>query len=483
MKSKKKIITILSICIVIVLLAGVAVYGYTRSESEETEVTYKETAVERGNLTVGVTESGSVEIGTLSQEAEFAEESTSSTSTGSMAGMGGNTTQTSTATASLVVEEVYVTVGQTVAKGDPLLKISEESIAEYREDLETAVDTAQTDLNEANLNAKKKQLEADYNYDLTILNGELAEANYNAALKTLQDAIDDAQDAVDEQYQVVDYLWNQVNNGDSSKADQLAEEQEKYEDLQDRLTAAQNNYTTKSVEAKKTYEEAMLNYSNADSQYKVDVNGIDDDITEASEALADAKEALETFETFVGNGTIYAEYSGVIMTVGCSALDELSNGTVIAEYADGETVTMTVSVSQEDISDIAIGDVVDIEMTAYEDQSFEGVVSAMDTSASSGSSTVSYNVTVTFTGDVSGIYTDMTGNVTFIQKQVSDVIYVSNKAVINEGTASYVKIKNEDGSFKKVEVITGFSDGVNVEIVSGLKEGQTAIIESRVVEE
>ena len=206
MKSKKKIITILSICIVIVLLAGVAVYGYTRSESEETEVTYKETAVERGNLTVGVTESGSVEIGTLSQEAEFAEESTSSTSTGSMAGMGGNTTQTSTATASLVVEEVYVTVGQTVAKGDPLLKISEESIAEYREDLETAVDTAQTDLNEANLNAKKKQLEADYNYDLTILNGELAEANYNAALKTLQDAIDDAQDAVDEQYQVVDYL-------------------------------------------------------------------------------------------------------------------------------------------------------------------------------------------------------------------------------------------------------------------------------------
>ena len=249
------------------------------------------------------------------------------------------------------------------------------------------------------------------------------------------------------------------------------------------MTAAQNNYTTKSVEAKKTYEEAMLNYSNADSQYKVDVNGIDDDITEASEALADAKEALETFETFVGNGTIYAEYSGVIMTVGCSALDELSNGTVIAEYADGETVTMTVSVSQEDISDIAIGDVVDIEMTAYEDQSFEGVVSAMDTSASSGSSTVSYNVTVTFTGDVSGIYTDMTGNVTFIQKQVSDVIYVSNKAVINEGTASYVKIKNEDGSFKKVEVITGFSDGVNVEIVSGLKEGQTAIIESRVVEE
>ena len=35
------------------------------------------------------------------------------------------------------------------------------------------------------------------------------------------------------------------------------------------------------------------------------------------------------------------------------------------------------------------------------------------TSVSSGSSTISYNVTVKINGDVDGIYTDMTGNVTF----------------------------------------------------------------------
>lgn len=70
-----------------------------------------------------------------------------------------------------------------------------------------------------------------------------------------------------------------------------------------------------------------------------------------------------------------------------------------------------------------------------------GEVESIDTSSSSGSSTVSYNVTAAFTGDITGIYTDMTGNVTFISRQVTDVLYVSNKAVQSDGTTSYVKVK------------------------------------------
>ena len=144
---------------------------------------------------------------------------------------------------------------------------------------------------------------------------------------------------------------------------------------------------------------------------------------------------------------------------------------------------MTVSVSEEDISGIAIGDEVMIELNAYEDQTFSSEVESIDTSVSSGSSTVSYNVTVKLSGDVDGIYTDMTGNVTFIEKQVTNVVYVSNKAVINEGTASYVKVKNSDGTIEKKEVTTRFSDGVNVEITEGLSEGETVLIESQVTNE
>ena len=101
-------------------------------------------------------------------------------------------------------------------------------------------------------------------------------------------------------------------------------------------------------------------------------------------------------------------------------------------------------------------------------------------SASSGSSTVDYTVTVAFAGDVSKIYADMTGDVTFVTKEVDDVIYVSDKAVIQDGTKSYVDIKEDNGSITRVEVTCGFSNGENVEIQSGLEAGQTALIESQV---
>ena len=104
----------------------------------------------------------------------------------------------------------------------------------------------------------------------------------------------------------------------------------------------------------------------------------------------------------------------------------------------------------------------------------------MDTSVSSGSSTVSYTVAAVFTEDTAGIYADMTGEVTFIEDRMEDVLYVSGKAITQQDGASYVKRKDANGNVEQVEVITGFTDGVNVEIVSGFKEGDTVLIEGKV---
>ncbi len=481
---KSKIYLLSGIGAVVVLVAGVSVWAYQSNGESEGETVYKEVTVEKGNLTVGVTESGSVTIGTLDQE--LALESTTSTTASGQTGTAGMQTGTSGSTSSsstsesLEVEEIYVSVGQTVAEGDPLLKISAESAAEYREALEEAVQEASTAVSEANLNAEKQKLEANYSYSLSVAEGSVAEANYLATIENLQEAVDEAQQAVDESASLINYFQEQINAGVDLSAS-LAEEQENYNELCTKLQSAKNNYTTKSIEAEETYQRAILSSNNANSQYSVDVSGADNDIEDAQDTLSDAKEALEEFDACVGeDGVIYAEYAGTIMELGYEAGDVLSSDTSIASFADTDSVTMTVSVSEEDITQIAVGDEVNIELTAYEDQIFTGEVLGMDTSTSSGSSTVSYEVTVAFTGDVTGIYMDMTGNVTFIQKQVEDVLYVSNKEIINEGTASYVKVKDSDGTIRKVQVETGFSDGVNVEITSGVSEGETVLIESQV---
>ena len=59
-------------------------------------------------------------------------------------------------------------------------------------------------------------------------------------------------------------------------------------------------------------------------------------------------------------------------------------------------------------------------------------------------------------------------------------MYVSNRAIIRDGKKSYVKVKDADGDICTVEVTTGFSDGVNVEIIDGLSVGDVVLIESKV---
>ena len=443
---KKKVTVVLSLgAAALLLIGGISVYAHQTSDSGESETVYKETTAEYGTLTVGITESGSVTIGSISQDMD--EDISTSSNSGSSQTSGTQTTGTSTNNSSVVleVEEVYVSVGQQVKAGDALLKLTDESIEKYRKKLKEAVTEASADYNSAALSSAKEKVSANYSYNLSVAEGSVAQEEYEATISELQDAV--------------------------------------YDKLYNKLKAAKSAYTTKSVEAEKKYKEAMLSYENADSQYSADVTGVDVSVDTAQDTLTDAKEALSEFEIFVGDGTIYSDYDGMIMSVGYEAGDDLSTSTSIVTFADTDAVTMTVSVSEEDISEIAIGDEVMIELNAYEDQTFSGEVESIDTSVSSGSSTVSYNVTVKINGDVDGIYTDMTGNVTFIEKQVADVVYVSNKAIINEGTASYVKVKDSDGTIEKKEVTTGFSDGVNVEITEGLSEGETVLIESQVTGE
>lgn len=496
----KKIVVAATSAAVIALAVG-AVYFYQASMTAPAESTYKETIVERGNLTKGVSESGSVTIETLTQELDFGDSSSSASgSTNSMsggmgAGMGasmggamglssasGSSSSGSSASGTeeaLIVEEVYIAVGQKVTEGDAILKLTAESVENYRNRLEDAVAAAQATLTSASLSAEKQKLDANYSYEMSVARGSVAELEYRTTLEQLQETVDAAQEALDQSASMIFFYEAQMNQGIDFSED-LEKQQETYDKLYAKLQSAKNNYTTRAIEAKKSYDEAMLKADNAGSQYTVDITGVDSDVEDAKEALADAKEQLEEFEAFVGDGIIYAEYTGTVTAVGYAAGDELSTSTSVASYTDASSVSMEVSVSQEDITDMAVGDAVIIELLAYEDREFMGEILSIDTSASSGSSTVSYTVAAVFTEDATGIYADMTGEVTFIEERIEDVLYVSRKAIIEQNGASYVKRKDANGNVEQVRVTTGFTDGVNVQIVSGLKEGDTVLIEGKV---
>lgn len=466
------------------------VYQNQQAETVDTTTSYKQETVKYGSVITGITESGTVTYGTADQTFEVAE-ITSSSSSSSASGSGSmdmssmtsavSTAASSSSSGSLEVEEIYVAVGQVVSEGDALLKITEESIEAYREELESAVTSAELTVKQEEINVETKQAEADYTYAMYIAEGETAEATYNATITSLENTVTELEEELEEAAEEIEELQSEYDDGEDVE-DDLEEAQLNYDTIEANLEIAKNNLTTQSIEAKQTYENAMTNYEYADQLYEIDTDGLTDDLEDAQDALEEAEEALAEFEEQIGDGVIYSEYSGTVMSISYSEGDTLTSDSTVVTFSDSDDVTMTVSVSQSDISDISTGDAVSIELTAYEDETFDGEVTSISTTATTGSSTVNYEVTVSFTGDISKVYSGMTGDVTFIIKEEADTLYISNRAVQTDGAASYVKVLNDDGTIEEVTITTGYSNGTYVAVTSGLTEGQTVLIESQVSE-
>ncbi|MDD6324445.1 MAG: efflux RND transporter periplasmic adaptor subunit [Lachnospiraceae bacterium] len=504
-KKKTQITRVIVPGVAAAALAVVVVNANWGQKTEEvTTSAYRTETVQRGTITSGITESGTVSFGTEEQEfsvSEVVEVSSSSdsdsasTATASAAGSGAAFTAMNQAgggsanassqssssgdTTSLTVEVVYVASGQTVSEGDKILKITDDSIASYREELTAAVKSAQLQVKQEEVNVESKKAEAEYNHEMYLAEGETAEETYEATIASLDKAVSDLEEELEDAKETLDTYQSYVDSGYSYE-EELEEAQEEYDSVASELQLAKNNRTTKTIEAEQTKENALTNYKYADQLYEIDTDGLEDDLDDAKETLEEAETALAEFEEQIGNGIVYAAYSGTVTEIAYAAGDAIVNDEALVTYSDAEDVTIAVSVSQDDISKVSVGMSAEIALTAYPDETFTGMVSGISTSATTGSSTVSYEVTVKFDGDTGKVYSGMTGEVTFAEKTMEDTLYISNRAVQLDGTTSYVNVQDEDGTVRKVEITTGYSNGSVVAVEDGLEEGETVLLESQV---
>ena len=506
---KKSVIAAAAVCSILII-AGVGRMMIKADDgTEEITEIVKETTVERGNLVTGVSESGSMSLGSITQEftldlsgigtvtsvSSTGSSSSSSGSTGSDSSSSGGTgsgssssggtgsgssssggtkssslsssnsssssetTSGSSTSGGLFVEEIYVSQGQKIQKGDAILKVTDESLKNVENELAEAVEAAELTLKQAKIEDEQTEAEAKNTYDLAVAEGEVAEAVYQAALAEIDTNISSLQSQLS-------------STSDSEKA----------ASLQAQLTKAQREAAAKKLEAKQEYEETMLNYENAKTEYDIAIQDVGSAEQEAKEELEETKELQKEFlQIKESDGVLSSEYEGIVLSTGYVAGDELSTQTPLVEFADEESYTVSVDVTEDDISKVQLEDQVLVKLLAYEGEEYEGIVTEIGTAVSE-ASTVSYPVTVTLTSYPEKIYNGMTADVTFVTKKMENVLYVSNKAIFTEGTRSFVKVKKSEDEVITQEVETGFSDGVSVEIKQGLEEGDTVLIESKVSE-
>ena len=522
-KKKKRLILIILAAIILVAAAGYTVFIAPLLKKEKW--VYKEETVQRSTLKVGVSESGALEYGITSILYDLDLDISSDDEE--------DEDEEETVEKYLKIEEVLVSRGQRITEGELLYRFTEDSVADVRMLLQSAAVEAQSEYAQAQSEYNLSALEAKAEYDSRILDSEYASAIYKNDKKTIDNEITSIQmeinqrtlnitsleEAVVEATENYNEVWStfkdvekpaiendpntvnfmimqknylnkqtQYENAKSAleRAQQSLEDNaDQIEALQKQLSALKAKKNINKLEVESAYQESVITGENAQIAYDAQLESLKETLREAEEEKEKIQEQLEAFESFVGEyGCLYADGEGIVTEVGYEAGDRLRSAGTMLSYATPTDMTISVDVTQEDIVDLKVGDKVDITFVAYPDSSYEGSIKSINTTATSTeSNTVSYTVIIGVEGDTTLLYGGMTADVIFVTEQKEDILYISKKAIVEKEGKTYVYQKNLLGTMELKEVQVGIDNGVDIEIVSGLQEGDTIYLASRVSSE
>lgn len=116
-------------------------------------------------------------------------------------------------TTNLEIEEVYAVSGEEVTAGDKILKLTEESVAEARKELERALEDAELAYRTGAIEYEQNLITAEYTRDSAILTGQQAKEVYDETVESLQSAVARAEEELQDAEDDIAEYESYVNDG------------------------------------------------------------------------------------------------------------------------------------------------------------------------------------------------------------------------------------------------------------------------------
>lgn len=476
-KRKKCLLAGAAVLLVIICaVMGTVAVSSIRKQSDQAQMGSEVRKSSDGEKTTYTT-SGSVDVGTKTMSlsldiSEFAasEGFSMDSFTGGMAmpGMNVQSDESSSGTRTLKVEEVYVESGEEIQAGDPVLKLTQESVDSLRTLLTEDVSSAKTAYEEAVTAARQADQQAQADYEMNLLYADHADSTYEETLSELkenveskQEALTEAQENHDEAVQELEekeallteekqvlenasftqegtdkeenlYWWIVAYETEREAKDLVTSLTEEIEELKDTITEyeeavaeaernlalANRDLQEGEIEAEAEKEKQIYQAENAQEIYEVTTGQGSFNEQQAKADYEEAQAKLEEFDQMIVDQVICAENDGVITAVYVEAGDTLTQDAELISVNDREEVTITLSVEEDDMDFTALGSQAQIVAAALPDQVFTGVVTEIgDAEIDSNTNKTTYSVVVTVQNPESLLYQDMTAEVTFSGKE------------------------------------------------------------------
>ena len=310
-------------------------------------------------------------------------------------------------------------------------------------------------------------------------------SSYQSSLSTYTASYNDYKEYFDDKYGNISGVEDMISALEDAQAAaekaQLALDKAEVSAETGTTTAEQKKDTSENAAevAQTTYDLTVMELSQAVDAAQEDYDTLLTQIEEVKELISE-------------DGIVYAPCNGMVASISVEEGDSVTvyvdeDTNQIMSYAtllvmtDISKVYVPITISEEDVLDVYIGQPASVSMTAFTGRTFDAEVDTITVESSrSGAATVSYTVNVVFSEDNElDMYEGMSADVTLVQRAATDVLYVEAAAVSNTDGVATVLQRDSDGNMVHTVVKTGFSDGRYVEILDGLNEGDVVLAKAR----
>lgn len=268
------------------------------------------------------------------------------------------------------------------------------------------------------------------------------------------------------------------NNDADSISDSIEKLKSDISSAQLNIESSAVSESSDSLNAKQEAQSAQSAAELAELTYERTISSLESDVETKQDEYDSLVEEYAGFcENAGDDGVIYAPIDGIVSSVSVSEGDNIMQNATIVTLMDTSSVFLSTSVSEEDITALTVDQECTISLTAYDNKNFSGEIDTISAEPARSSGSVSYTVTVKLdTQNSLNVLEGMSGDVTFLQHQVTDVLTVNVNAITFRDGHSYVKVYDDSGNIAEKEVQTGFTDGRSVEI-TGVSAGDKLLAE------
>ena len=176
-------------------------------------------------------------------------------------------------------------------------------------------------------------------------------------------------------------------------------------------------------------------------------------------------------------GNVVAPISGTILSLNVAENSYAAPSAPVAVIDGVDRLEISVSVSEALVPKLAVGDEVDISISAL-DTELVGTIKKLERSANM--QTKLYDVTISIQDDVDGLLSGMFADVSFRTDASYDTIVIPTEAILTTNGVQYVFVVDTTGSgtstARYVPITVGLTGNGVTEITAGLEAGDQLVI-------